>query len=356
MIKPLEYYYDDGSYVKFDKYTIDIWGVVRNKENGKVLSYYTNRDEYNLCGVLDDKGDLHNIYIGRAIASTFHGQPPTSKHTADHKDRVPNNDMIDNIRWATKKEQRNNQDRPETCKNAYIIVKDDLEKTGNEWVDSLKNEKNHMNREYTLSMIRNYAQKNQHGFSYKKFPDISGEIWKEISGSNTNKGRWEISNMCRVKYITKCAENVLSGECLCIKNGYPKISINGKSLYCHIIAFATFFPEEYANKKSSEIVLHDDDDPLDFRPHKLRLGTRSENGIDAHNNGSFDGKKKARMKCISYINGIFEQEHDSQDAVVKYLKSRGYTKASQGNISQALIASCKGKVLTKYGRTYRLSA
>jgi len=356
MIKTLEYHYVNGSHVIFDKYTIDESGVVRNKENGEVVSYYTNRDEYNLCGVLDDKGDLHKIYIGRAIASTFHGQPPTSKHTADHKDRVSNNDTIDNIRWATKKEQRGNQDRPETYKNAFIIVKDGLEKTGKEWVDSLKDEKNHMGREYTLPMIRKYAQKNQHGFSYKKFPDISGEVWKEISGSKNTGGHWEISNMCRLKYITNIGENVLSGERLCIKNGYPKIGINGKSLYCHIIAFETFFPEEYANKKSNEIVLHDDDDPLDFRPHKLRLGTRSENGIDAHDNGSFDDKKKARMKCASYINGIFEQEHDSQDAVVKYLKSRGYTKASQGNISQALLASCKGKVLTKYDRTYRLSA
>ena len=244
---------------------------------------------------------------------------------------------------------------PEFNKSSFIVVKDGLEKNIKDWVKYLKDETNHIGRKYTIPMIRKYAQTKQYGFSYKKYPDIPGEVWREINNSNNKMGRWEISNMNRVKYITSIAENVLSGERLCMKNGYPKININGKPLYCHILVFKTFFPDEYAMKKSDEMILHENDDPMDFRPHKLRIGTKSDNGIDAHNNGSFDGKKTMRVKCTSYINGIFEKEYESQDAAAKYLKSQGYMKASQGNISQALIASRDGKILVKYDRSWKLS-
>lgn len=64
------------------------------------------------------------------------------------------------------------------------------------------------------------------------------------------------------------------------------------------------------------MVLHEDDDKLDFRPHKLRLGTSSQNSRDAYNNG----KQSERVKCASYIDGVLEKEHLSQsDALRKHL-------------------------------------
>jgi hypothetical protein len=44
------------------------------------------------------------------------------------------------------------------------------------------------------------------------------------------------------------------------------------------------------------MVLHEDDDKEDFRPHKLRLGTRSDNAKDAHDNGKFDSTKRTWVK------------------------------------------------------------
>ena len=195
-------------------------------------------------------------------------------------------------------------------------------------------------------MIQHYAQRKQHGFAYKEYPDLPGEIWKEIMYSKTTRGRWKISNMNRVKYITKYAENIFSGERLGLRNGYPFITLG----LCHIIAFKTFFPEEYALMQTGDIILHENDDRLDFRPHKLRIGTRSDNMNDAHNNGCYDDTQRARQKCASYVEGIFEKEHDSQSYAVKYLKSIGYKKATQGKISMAL----SGYRNTSYGRTWKL--
>jgi hypothetical protein len=350
MIKSLEYYYADGSREQFDKYTIDTSGVIRNATTGGVVSTYKS-GKYNAVSVRNSIGKRRNIPVGRSVASTFHGKPTTLKHTVDHIDRDPNNDMLENIRWLCKTGQNYNQNRLGTNKNAFVIVRDEVEKTFKEWADFLKDEKNHLGREYTYDMITRYAREKRHGFSYKEYPDMPGEVWKEITDSANTSGRWEISNTNRVKYITKYAENVLSGERLGLSNGYPAIMINGKHLLCHIIAFQVFFPEEYAARNPGEIILHEDDDKLDFRPHKLRLGTQSENAKDARNNGKHDGTKTAQMRCVSYLEGIFEKDHCSQADAVIYLKTKGYDKADSSGIRKALGEKRK----TAYGRTWKLS-
>jgi len=354
MINPLKYYSKDGTLIVFNKYIIDN-GVIKNAKE-EPIAYSKNKSGYNICGVTDDNGKQWNIRVARAIASTIYGPPPTLVHTADHKDKNRENDTDDNIRWLCKKGQSSNQDRPETLKTAFLVDRyGENEKTVTEWADyfNSKGEKNHMSREYTTGMIRQYAQKEQHGFSYKTYPDLPEEIWKEIIDSRNKIGYWEISDMNRVKYVTKYAENVLSGDRFMLNGEYPTIGINGKKWLCHILAFMTFFPEEYANKKPDEMILHEDDDPLDFRPHKLRIGTQSENIIDSYNNGKRDGTKTARMKCVSYIDGVYELMHDSQDDAVKYLRHIGYDKASNGRISDMLNPESKRNYA--YGRTWKLS-
>jgi hypothetical protein len=350
MFKTLEYYYADGSHVVFDKYIIDTWGVIRNKKTCKVLSPH-KKGTYHKCCVQDNSGKGRNILIGRAIASTFIDIPPSTDHTADHIDRKSTNDTTDNIRWLGQSGQKNNQERPPVYKNAFIIVKDETERTVKEWVYHFKDSHNPYGRKYTEKMINHYTQNNQHGFSYKKYPDLPGEVWKRVEKSENWRNYWMISNMNRVKYITKNAENVLSGERLGMSNdGYPIISINNKNWRCHILSFMTFFPEEYSTKKPNEFVLHEDDNKLDFRPHRLRIGTRQDNTTDAHDNGKYDGTKTERMRCSSYIDGRFEKEYESQHDAVRYLKSIGYDKASQGYICRSLLGYRK----TAYGRTWAL--
>jgi hypothetical protein len=353
MIQPLGYYFVKKGIIEhviFNKYTIDN-GVIKNKKTGEIMSYLKSKAGYNRCIVTDDNGKRRALQVGRAIASTIYGSPPSPVHTADHKDKNRENDIDDNIRWLDESGQKYNQDRPETYKTVYTIIKDGVEKTTDEWVEHLKSEKNHLSREYTTKMIKHYAQRKQHGFSYKEYPDLPGEIWKEIIDSKNKMGYWKISDMNRVKYITKFAENVLSIGRLGLLGGYPTIKINGKQRVCHILAFMTFFPDEYANKRPDEMVLHKDDDSLDFRPYKLRLGTQSENMIDAHNNGKHDGTKSARMKCVSYIDGVYEIMHNSQSDAAKYLRHVGYDNADYRNISNALNPKYTSNLT--YDRTWK---
>lgn len=352
---PLKYYFANNykECVYFDKYTIDEQGVIRNKATREALTYTTNKGDYQNTGVQNASGKRRSILIGRAIASTFLGPPPTKAHTADHIDRNSTNDTLENIRWLCKRGQRYNQSRLDTYKTVFGIVRDGEEKTKKEWADYLnsKCEKNHMGRKYTANMILMYAMKKQHGFLYKMYPDLDGEVWKDVEGSKTKKGMWRISNMIRVKYVTKYAENVIEGDRLRMNCKYPMIYFNNKDWPLHVVAFMTFFPDEWANKKPGEMVLHKEDDRMDFRPEMLYLGTRSENGKDAHDNGKHDGTLRARQKCASYIDGIFEKNHESQEAAAEYLRSNGFKKAQQGKISMAL----SGERNTVYKRTWVLA-
>jgi len=356
---PLKYYFENNHKVRmdFDKYTFDEYGVVRNKATKRALRPKTNKDGYQIVGVLDAFGKQRSIRIARALASTFLGPPPTKAHTADHEDKNRANDILENIEWATKEEQNCNRTIPDTFKSAFLVDRNGEEKTRKEWVDYFdsRGEKNHMGREYTENMIQMYAIRKQHGFSYKEYPDLPGEVWKDVEGSKNSQGMWRVSNMLRVKYVTNHAENVLEKDRLGLMNGYPTIKIDGKQWKLHIVVFMTFFPDEWANKKPDEMVLHKEDDKLDFRPEMLRLGTASQNGKDAHDNGKFDGTLSARQKCESYIDGVLEKEHESQLDAAKYLRSIGFDTANNHNIGNALSGTKKdGSPKVRYGRTWVL--
>jgi len=122
MIKTLEYYFEDGSHVEFKKYTIDTNGVVRSNKTDKIITRKSGK--YNRVGIRDDNSKQQYIHVGRAIASTFLGRPPTLDHTVDYKDCDINNDILDNIRWLCASRHCDEQDFPKTKKPAYVIVKD----------------------------------------------------------------------------------------------------------------------------------------------------------------------------------------------------------------------------------------
>lgn len=349
--KTLAYYKADGTYTRFNNYTLDRYGVITNIKLKKVITRVANKKGYNAVNVTDDDGKPRNIRVARAIASTFWGQPKTLHHTAEHKNRNRGDDTLKNVRWKNKSDQVKNRDVPETHNDAWIIVKDGVENTAKGWTEALKNERNHLGRVFTDCGIRHYAQRRHHGFCFKEYPDLPGEEWRLVEGSENQHGKWMISNMSRVKRVgASGVSRVMSADELPKDGEYPMIVIHGKRRPCHIVAFATFNPDEYANKIPDDMVLHKKDEKLDFRPESLYLGDRSQNAIDALDNGIRDGTKTARMKVVSYIVGSTEpeQEHNCQDDAAKYLRKNGHPRACQSAISRATDTD---KV--RYGRTWK---
>jgi len=350
-ILPIKYFFhNDNPPLISKKYTIDTLGVVQyaTPSGGRESpSISWNKGGYARVSITHDK-KKYGLLVARIVASTFLGPPPDSSYTTDHKNKIRDDNRFDNIRWLDPSGQSKNQDRPETYKSALIIVNDTLNKemTAEEWIDEFKKSNG---ESYTPERIKQFARQKKHGFHVKEYPDLEGELWKPVIGSENKNGRWEVSNMSRMKYITNHAENVFSGKRFCLDNGYPTVFMNGKHVECHVVVFKTWFPELYAAMKPHEMILHEKDDRKDFRPEKLRIGTPPMNVKDAHDNGKYDGTLRERQQCASYINGVFEKNHESQLDAAKYLKENGWPKAQDSKISQAL----QGKQQSAYGRTWK---
>lgn len=343
-MKTLEYYWSDGTHAVFEKYIID--------ENGVIISLVTGTkmtrclvSGYNRVSVRNIDGKLRHILVGRALASTFLGRPPTVYHTADHKDRISTNDVLSNIRWLDKTGQSKNQTRPAVYKNAFVIVRDGVERTAKEWTKVL--EKSYGGK-YTSNTVSKFARQGLHGFRYKVFQNLPREVWKFVEGSENTQGKWYVSSRSRIKYKTSYAEHVLFADQLTNISGYPVVKINGKHWTCHELSFKAFRPREYASKAPDEIILHKQDNKLDFGPFRLRLGSPSQNGIDAHDNGKYDDTKSVRKTVASYVNDVVEKIHESINAAVRYLQDIGYSRADTSNVRIALR-----KGVARYDRTWK---
>lgn len=340
----LQYYSESGELTVFPNHTISRHsGEISNIKSGKMMTRYKSAAGYNRVSVFHE-GKIRGILVARAIASTFLGPPPTNHHTADHEDKNNSNDVLSNIRWLDKSGQSNNRTMPDELKSAFIITKDGVEHTAKEWIEIFK--KQNGNKYHESTIIR-YAQQQLYDFRYKTFPNLRGEVWKSIPWSKNKCGEWFISNKSRMKYKTRYTENVLNADQLHKSAGYPTIKINGKDWKCHYLSMMMFRPREYAARLSGDIILHKNDDPSDFNPFRLRWGTEPENRFDAHKNGKYDGTLREQKSVVSYINGVFEKEHESISAALRFLK-KDYPDAYWKGISRIL-----GTDVVRYGRTWK---
>jgi hypothetical protein len=75
--------------------------IMKQYENGKYLVVQIKRK---------------SLAVAIVVCTLFNGPKPTPKHTVDHIDKNPKNNVSTNLRWATKKEQAEN------TKNVKVIL------------------------------------------------------------------------------------------------------------------------------------------------------------------------------------------------------------------------------------------
>lgn len=90
-----------------DTYIIDSSGTVYNVTRDRVIKQKIDSDGYKLVHLGTDN---QNIKVHRLVAEAFIPNPD-NKPTVDHIDRNKCNNNVDNLRWATHKEQAQNMDR-----------------------------------------------------------------------------------------------------------------------------------------------------------------------------------------------------------------------------------------------------
>jgi hypothetical protein len=79
-------------------------GRVRHKTKGNILKNHLTPNGYFYA-----RFNKQTLTVNRLICLAFHGEPPTQKHQAAHNNGIRTDNRPDNIRWATREENYQDQ-------------------------------------------------------------------------------------------------------------------------------------------------------------------------------------------------------------------------------------------------------
>lgn len=109
------------------KYQVSNTGEIRNNNTGKERKQYLNGNGYCIVGFYNkEKGYTVHFRVHRLVAEAFIPNPE-NKRTVNHKDGNKRNNCVDNLEWATHKENINH-----AHKTGLIVISEKQRKIASE--------------------------------------------------------------------------------------------------------------------------------------------------------------------------------------------------------------------------------
>ena len=121
----------------YDNYEISSFGRVRNNKTSRIANINTDdKGYYRIQLRKDGSGKTHRVHILVAFAFLEKKEEHTQ---VDHIDRNRGNNMLSNLRWATRSE--NNRNASKSKNNTSGIQGVHFDKKGNRWISTWYGEK-----------------------------------------------------------------------------------------------------------------------------------------------------------------------------------------------------------------------
>ena len=275
----------------FSNYEFSNTGKARSKRLNREMSYKPKAHGYIRLDLRNDKREICGLYLHRIIAMTFIPNPE-NKPTVNHKNHDSTDNRVENLEWATIKEQNNHKRAPSkeinklrTSRKVWRCSLDGekLERYNSirdaaKWVFETKgNEGAGTN----ISAVCLNKPKFKTAYRFKWVYDTSEdeilehEIWRDIPEELINgKTGYKISDQGRIK---NPYGKFLKGHIH--RSGYKIVGIGdatsseGRTYYLHKLLAQVFLPNYYGKS----YVNHKDHDKSNCKRYNLEWVTQSEN-------------------------------------------------------------------------------
>lgn len=240
----------------FDKYEVSTLGNIRNAKTKRHLAKFQAHNGYERMTLRKD-GKYASIDVHRCVALAFLDNPE-NKRTVNHKNRVRNDNRVENLEWATYQEQAV-----------------------------------HAQGEYI----------DQYSSQYFKPNSIEGEQWRNVIGHDG----YEVSDYGSVRNQYKKLRTLTQDG-----RGYISVNIQGKVYSMHRLVAKMFLP----NFTDDCVVNHKDGNKSNNHTSNLQVTTQSVNATHSYGIGR-NTRAKVQALQVDYrgiIVGSFDSIADAEAA------------------------------------------
>lgn len=301
-----EHWYEFPKEISISKYLISDKGRLWSKKLLRLKHCSPSPAGYLSTTISDDNGKNHAMFLHRLVALALIPNP-NNYDTVDHIDRNRTNNVIENLRWASRYEQAKNQKKAKTISGGRQV---DQYTMDGKYIKTWKSVQEAgcamagiKNVGQTISNVcnNNNRRKTGYGYIWKYTPikDLDGEEWKPIPNITgyyaSTKGRIRKGN----SYGAELLKGTITGQ-------YRIIRIEHKTYPLHVLICSTFIGQIPKEKYE---VNHINGNTLDNRPENLEWMSHHDNVKHASQTGLIDHKKMGKVvskKVNKYsINGTF---------------------------------------------------